>query len=319
MRADRLLKMMLLLSRHGKLSAQTLAQRLEVSRRTIYRDLDALTTAGIPVYAEGGPGGGIWLDAAYQSALTGLSGAELTALFVSSEAFPLADLGLAKASEDSLLKLFAAMPAYHRQQIEQYRERIYLDPTGWWQTQRPSVNLFPLLQEAVFNQQAVLITYERNDGQVIRREVQPYGLVAKGDQWYLVGAHSEGFRSYSVSRIQETEQTGKRFERQLDFDLADHWHAQSDRFLQSVEKYAFTLRVNETRLKFLRLYVSGQLEIRRSESEQGWLLVDFTVGGLDAALMIVLGLGTDCEIVAPDALKEQVASYVNLLGTHYRP
>jgi predicted DNA-binding transcriptional regulator YafY len=319
MRADRLLKMMLLLNRHGKLSAETLAQRLEVSRRTIYRDLDALTTAGIPVYAEGGPGGGIWLDAAYQSALTGLSEAELTALFVSSGSLPLADLGLTGASEDSLLKLFAAMPAYHRQQIEQYRERIYLDPAGWWQTQRPSVHLFPLLQEAVFNQRAVLITYERNDGQVIRRAVQPYGLVAKGDQWYLVAAHADGFRSYSVSRIQDLERTNSRFERQPDFDLVDQWQAQSDRFLQSVEKYAFTLRVNETRLEFLRLYVSGQLEIHRAESAQGWMLVDLTVGGLEAALMIVLGLGTDCEIIAPDTLKEQVVSYVKLLGTHYCP
>ncbi len=236
MRADRLLKMMLLLNRHGKMSAQTLAQRLEVSRRTIYRDLDALATAGIPIYAEGGPGGGIWLDAAYQISLTGLSEAELTALFVSSEASPLADLGLAQASEASLLKLFAAMPVYHRQQIEQYRERIYLDPTGWWQNERLSVRLFPLLQEAVFNQQSVIITYKRNDGQVIHREVQPYGLVAKGNQWYLVAAHSDGFRSYSVARIHETERTGRRFERQSDFELANHWQVQSDHFVQSVEK-----------------------------------------------------------------------------------
>jgi predicted DNA-binding transcriptional regulator YafY len=317
MRADRLLKLVMLINRYGKMSAHTLAERLEVSRRTIYRDVNALTTAGIPVHTEGGPGGGIWLDKHYQAALTSFNEDELKTLFVSGEASVWADLGLSRAAESSLLKLFAALPNQRRQQIEAYQERIYLDPTLWWNNQPPAPNVISLIQKAVFDEQSLILTYERNDGNIHDRLVQPYGLVAKGGSWYLVADESGNFRSYRVSRITDVKLTNRHFQRHPDFDLIAHWHKQTEQFLQSVERYSFTLQVKVSRLEFLRLYVSGHIEVDHSRSEGDWHRVDFTVGSIDAALMIVLGLGKDCIIVAPESLKERIVSCLELLSDHY--
>src|SRR5262245_10995030 len=127
MRADRLISLMLVLHSKGRMTAQKLAEHLEVSERTIYRDVDALSTAGVPVYVQPGVNGGIVLDENYRISLTGLSRAEVQALFVSSNAGPLADLGMDKAVEDTLLKLFAALPSAHQAEVERLRSRFYVD------------------------------------------------------------------------------------------------------------------------------------------------------------------------------------------------
>jgi predicted DNA-binding transcriptional regulator YafY len=310
MRADRLIKLMMLLNKHGKMRAQTLSERLEVSRRTIYRDLDALTTAGVPVYSEGGPGGGIWLDEHYRISLTGLSEAELSALFVSGSAGPLAELGLAQAAEDSLLKLFAAMPAFHRHQIERYQSRIYLDHTDWWSRGKAEAGDLELVQKAIFDERLITMRYERNDGSVVSRTVQPYGLVAKANAWYLVAAHDEGFRTYRISRIRSVELLTEGFVRQSSFDLKTHWETHSQSFIQTIETYTFTIRLRSSRLAFLRLYVSGQIELEPDSGDEDWLVAVISVGTVEAAIMIVLGLGNDCVIIAPDTLKEVAARHL---------
>src|SRR5262245_53049166 len=133
MRADRLISLMLLLNARGRMTAQTLANQLEVSERTIYRDVDALGAAGIPIYVQPGVNGGVFLDENYRISLTGLTRAEVQALFVSSNARPLAALGLDSAVEATLLKLFAALPSAHQMEVERLRSRFYIDPANWFQ------------------------------------------------------------------------------------------------------------------------------------------------------------------------------------------
>src|SRR5690606_34139 len=137
MRADRLLAIILLLQTRGKMTAQALADELEVSRRTILRDLDALSAAGVPIYAEGGHGGGITLDENYKVTLTGLKEAEVRSLFLSSNARLLADIGLGEAAESTLLKLLAALPVPHQPSVDHIRQRILIDPVWWWHDLQP--------------------------------------------------------------------------------------------------------------------------------------------------------------------------------------
>lgn len=131
MRADRLLSIMLILQAHGKTTTLALAEKLEVSRRTILRDIDALNVAGVPVHAESGHGGGVYLDEHYRVSLTGLKESEVRAIFVSTQTAPLQDVGLGQAVEDTLLKLFATLPSLHRQEVEWIQQRILLDPASW--------------------------------------------------------------------------------------------------------------------------------------------------------------------------------------------
>src|SRR5215210_9043402 len=148
MRADRLLSIVLLLQAHHHLTSRELAGRLEVSERTIHRDMEALSFAGIPVVAERGTGGGWSLLGEYRTSLTGLNEAEIQSLFVTKPARLLADLNLEKAAEGALLKLLAALPSVYRRGAEYARQRIYVDVTGWQRTDE-AVPLLHVLQDAI--------------------------------------------------------------------------------------------------------------------------------------------------------------------------
>ncbi len=224
MRADRLISLLMLLQTRGRLTAQELASRLEVSERTIYRDLEALSSAGIPVYAERGPGGGISLVDGYQTRLTGLTAAEAQALFLLSVAGPLSDLGLDSALNDALLKLSAALPTSQREDAQHLRERIHMDTT-WWYYSRETLPQLSLLQEAVCHDQTILLQYldERNNS--CRCMLHPYGLVSKAGIWFLVAVHAQSGELHilRILRIQSVECSDETFIRPADFDLAATW------------------------------------------------------------------------------------------------
>ncbi len=190
MRADRLIALILLLQARGRVTAPELAAQLEVSARTIYRDLDALSAAGVPVYAERGTGGGIALPDGYRVDLTALNREEASALFLSSVPGPLADLGAGQVLDAALRKLSAALPAAARQEAEAARQRVHLDPAEWWQTHEP-VPYLRTIQEAVWQDRRLRLSYRRRGGGVATRLVDPYGLVAKASVWYLVAADAE--------------------------------------------------------------------------------------------------------------------------------
>src|SRR5437762_4888295 len=172
MRADRLLSILLLLQVHRRMTARELAKRLEVSERTIHRDMEALGTSGVPVIAERGIGGGWSLMEAYRTNLTGLSQPEIQAVFLSGSSRLLSDLGLQKASEAAFIKLLAALPSMHRDGAESVRQRIHIDTAGWTHTEE-NVTFLPVLQEAIWQERKLHLTYHRNDDVVVVRLVDP--------------------------------------------------------------------------------------------------------------------------------------------------
>ncbi len=238
MRADRLLSLLMLLQSRGRMTARELAEQLEVSERTIYRDMEALGIAGIPVCAERGPGGGCFLIDGYQTKLTGLNEAEIRALFLFKMARPLADLGLSKALNDAMLKLSAALPAGQRSDAEQVRQRIHLDMEDWQQN-APSVPHLQTIQEAVWHDRKLYISYiDHEEGCKLCQEhlIEPYGLVSKANSWYVVAASAGDQRVFCVSHIHAAVLSEEHFTRPATFDLSSFWTTYCLQMAQRVEK-----------------------------------------------------------------------------------
>ncbi|MGE5333546.1 MAG: helix-turn-helix transcriptional regulator [Nitrososphaerota archaeon] len=302
MRGDRLLAIMMLLQARGKMTAQALARELEVSRRTILRDIDALSIAGVPIYADGGHGGGIELDARYRTTLTGLTEAEALTVFISESPQLLRDLGYQEQARQSLLKLFASLPTLHRNAIEQFRQRVHIDPVWWWNEASPP--FWDALQRAVYDAQLLRMTYTRSDGTVGERTVEPYSLVAKAGVWYLVARRDGEFRTYRVSRIREAEILETPFQRLPDFDLETYWRAHTGQVSAQIAPYAFAVRCNDQGLAFLRRRI---LDVSASPDGTGWHRAEIHVSSAEEARMLVFGLGTDGMVIAPGELREDVA------------
>jgi predicted DNA-binding transcriptional regulator YafY len=307
MRADRLLSIVLLLQTHRHLTAGALAERLEVSERTIHRDMEALSGAGIPVVAERGSGGGWSLLGEYRTNLTGLNESEIQSLFVAQSPKLLADLKLQKASEGALLKLLAALPAMYRRGAERARQRIYIDSQGWSRTEE-SVPLLPILQDAVWSERKLKITYQRGPGcDAVERVLDPLGLVAKGNAWYLVAGVDGDIRSYRIARISQAEVLETPSQTPTEFDLASFWEESTERFKASVPNYSATFRVSPS--VFLRLRLAGRFarvgDVIETDAD-GWhkLTVGFDVE--EMACEYALGFGPNLEVLEPLSLKQKV-------------
>jgi predicted DNA-binding transcriptional regulator YafY len=307
MRADRLLSIVLLLQAHHQMTSRVLAERLEVSERTIHRDMEALSLAGIPVVAERGTGGGWSLLNEYRTNLSGLNEAEIQSLFVSPSPKLLADLRLEKASEGALLKLLSALPAMYRRGAEQARRRILVD-AGGWSSQEESVPLIPVLQEAVWLEQKVRITYQRGGGcDPVERTVEPLGLVAKGSAWYLVARVDDSLRSYRVSRISAVERLEESFSPPAGFDLAQYWEESAKTFKATLPKYSAVFRVAPGVFPLLR--VAGRFARVGEVVEtfpDGWLKVEVSFDVEEMACQYALSFGASLEVLEPPALREKV-------------
>jgi predicted DNA-binding transcriptional regulator YafY len=320
MRADRLLQIMLLLRARGKLTAQTLANELEVSRRTILRDIDALSSAGVPIYTEGGHGGGVALDEQYRISLNGLKEAEIRALFIAGDDRLLEEIGLGDAAASTRLKLGAGLPASHQAAVEHVRNRIYMDAVWWWHAS-DSPPFWDALQRAVDYDHDIRVKYRRFDGERVAYDLEPYSLVAKGGVWYLVARRrgdSEGkdeFRTYRVSRLQEVTLLDTYFQRQASFKLAEFWHRHVEAFRANTPVYACTLRVQSHRMSFVQWYTPGQHQIVEVHADESFT-VRLQVESLEVARMMVLGLGADAAIVEPEELRDAVRQYVHDLQAH---
>ncbi|HEU5230190.1 MAG TPA: YafY family protein [Ktedonobacteraceae bacterium] len=307
MRADRLLSILLHLQVHRRITACELAKRLEVSERTIYRDMDALSAAGIPVVAERGIGGGWMLLEEYRTNLTGLNEAEIQTLFLTQPARLLADLGLRQTSEAALIKLLASLPSVSRRDAEYIRQRIHVDVTGWHHTEE-NITALPLLQEAIWRERELRFTYQRNDGKLVERYSQPLGLVAKGSVWYLVAVVEEEIRSYRVSRIRDASITDQSYTRPQGFDLAAYWSQSSTDFVANLPRYPATLRM--TLATFERIPPGRLIRIERADppGEDGWITVRVLFETEDSACGYILGHGAQIEVMEPTELRERVVS-----------
>jgi len=311
MRADRLLSLLLHLQSKPRHTAQELAKQLEVSERTIYRDIEALNIAGIPVYTQTGMSGGIFMDENYRLALSGLTPDEIRSLFIPSGSGPLDDLGLARAASATLLKLRAALPARQRDEAERLRQRIYIDPVGWFQSAEPTPYL-PLLQQAVWEDRRINATYERANGAASHRLVEPYALVAKSNVWYLLGKQAEGdWRTFRISRFHAVTLTEERFARPTDFDLAAYWQDTAQAFeqqmLEGQTPCQVTVRVHPRSVWYFANSLSGRYDRIAEPDPTGWTRLRLTYPSLAAAHTGVLALGADVEVLGPRELREQVA------------
>ena len=318
MRADRLLSIMHILQAQGKTTTFALAETLEVSRRTILRDIEALSMAGVPLHAEAGHGGGVYLDEHYRVSLTGLKEAEVRALFVSTRAGPLQDVGLGQAAEATLLKLFAALPSLHRHEAERMQQRIHLDPAWWWH-KGETLPYLETLRAAVFDDYRVQVRYERGDGEVVERILEPYSLVAKASVWYVIARRDAELRTYRVSRFMAVETLHERFERDPEFHLAQYWHTHASAFVANMPYFAFTLRLTTASLPFLKLYAAGRYTIRDTSPDGAHVVIDVRFSSLEEARMLVLGLGADAEIIEPDALREAVLLQAQQIVAKFSP
>lgn len=306
MRADRLLSILLLLQVHRRLTARELARRLDVSERTIQRDMEALGVAGVPVYAARGAGGGWALQEAYRTDLTGLNEAEIQSLFLSRPVRLLADLGLRQAAEGALAKVLAALPAGRQRGAEFARQRVYVDTSGW---NRPAeaVPHLPTLQEAVWQEHKVALTYRRGDGAVVERLVDPLGLVAKGNAWYLVAAVEGETRTYRVSRVADARPTDEPCARPAGFDLAAFWEQSAAAFQTALKRYAATVRVAPDALAAARgVGLYGRVEREDAPDAEGWTTLNIKFDAPHEAREYALRFGDRLEVVAPAELRAAV-------------
>ena len=320
MRADRLLSMLMLLQTRGRMTAEELAGELEVSSRTVYRDLDALTIAGVPVYADRGPSGGISLWDDYRTNLTGLTRDEVRALFMLTVPGLFADLQADQPQRAATLKLMASLPAPFKQDAELARQRIHLDPAAWFHPAEPTPYLL-LLQDAIWQNRRVRMMYRRGDGVWVKRLVDPYGLVAKTSVWYLVGAVMSRTYTFRVSRIEEAELTDSIFERPADFDLLAFWQHWSKNFEASLSRYDVTLRVPPVGVSALvQMFGEGVhrlLEQAGALDETGCSTLTLTFESPEAACQQLLGLGVAVEVVQPVELREKLSEIAREVATFY--
>jgi predicted DNA-binding transcriptional regulator YafY len=317
MRADRLLSILLLLQAHQRMTARDLAQRLEVSERTILRDMSALGSAGIPVRAERGVGGGWMLLDSYRTTLTGLKEVEIQALFLTRPQRLLADLGLDKAAEVGLLKLLAALPSASRRGAQDISQRIHVDVGGWRRAEEATPQL-PILQEAVWQERRLRMVYQRGDESVVERVVDPLGLVAKGSVWYLVAGVEGEPRSYRVSRVQQASQLEEPCARPDEFDLVAYWERSTKEFTAALPRYLATLRVEASLLGRLRQGERyTQLEAEEPPDAEGWARVEMRFEEEHNAVEFILGFGDRIEVVAPDDLRTQVIQQADAILALY--
>lgn len=303
LRADRLISLILALQDRGKATASFLAETLGVSRRTILRDVEALSLSGVPVLAEGGPGGGIWLDPAYRSSLTGMKETELRTLLVAGDGRLLDDLGWGQAYRETQAKLRASMPRRFEAEAERLRRRLVIDSRWWWhEAEEPNLEA---LQSAVWEDRVVEGEYESTDGRTKAVRLEAYGLAAKAGLWYFVGRRKGEWRTYRVSRFERVSVT-EAFARDPSFDLSTWWPAHAAEFAGGLAAFRFSLGLPEGQLRYLRGIAPGRVEEVGPWDRPGWIRVEL---GLDSSLyaeLVVLGLGSQCAILDNPALAKAV-------------
>ncbi|HEY3524457.1 MAG TPA: YafY family protein [Candidatus Limnocylindrales bacterium] len=307
MRASRLVNVLLLLQTRGGLTAAELARELEVSVRTVYRDVEALAEAGVPIYAERGPHGGVRLVDGYRTRLTGLTADEAEALFLSGLPGPAAELGLGTVVAAARLKVLAALPPELRTRASRINERFHLDAPGWFHHGEALPHL-GTLAEAVWESRRVAIGYRRPgaDASVLRR-VEPLGLVLKGGVWYLVARSGGQERTYRVSRMTEVRPEPEQFERPEGFDLAAYWSASISAYEGEQPDTEILLRVDPANLAAVTdLIGPSRFDVVGPELPGGAILVRARFAWDDEAITALFRLGSRVELVGSDAIRARL-------------
>ncbi|WP_454622369.1 helix-turn-helix transcriptional regulator [Bradyrhizobium cenepequi] len=319
MRASRLLFILTTLQARGRVTAQALADECEVSVRTIYRDIDALSAAGIPVYSERGSDGGYRLLDSYRVRLNGLSPREAAALFLAGLAGPADDLGLGAVMTVARTKLLAALPQDLRASAERMRTRFHLDAPAWFAEAEQPAHL-AAIAEAVWTQGPILIRYQSWKAEK-RRRVEPLGIVLKSGAWYLVGRVETSVRTYRISRILELEILREHFERPEAFDLPAYWKAATERLEADLHSVTATVRLSPVGAEMLAAfsppYVKVRTELEMEAAADGWRTATLPVGRTKQAVVDLLRLGAEIEVLDPPELRDRMAEVAADLARIY--
>ena len=322
MRASRLISVLLLLQTRGRLTARQLADELEVSVRTVYRDVEELSASGIPIFADRGVHGGFQLVEGYRTRLTGLTPEEAEALFLSGYPGPAAQLGLGTVLAAAQLKVLAALPPELRSRASRISQRFHLDAPGWFQEPESAGFLQPIA-EAVWGDRRLRMHYRRgSDDATVERVVDPLGVVLKGGIWYMVARAENGNRTYRVSRIQDLGILDDRFERPEDFDLAAYWDASVAAYQESLPSFLAVLRVRDMDAERLGGVIGlpaarAALEAAGEPDADGWRNVEIRLEDVWRAQPAILSLGSDAEVLEPLELRERLAATARGLAQVY--
>ncbi|MEU5991178.1 WYL domain-containing protein [Spirillospora sp. NPDC047418] len=338
MRASRLLSLLLLLQTRERMTARELAAELEVSVRTVYRDVESLSTAGVPVYADRGPDGGYRLLGGYRTRLTGLTEAEAASLPLSGIPGPATQLGLGDVLAAEL-KLLAALPPALRTRATRIRERFHLDAPGWFRTPDDVPHLHAIA-DAVWNQHPIQIRYRRwQRPQQVTRTLEPLGVVLKAGSWYLIAQPADTTaepRTYRISRVLALSVLPDRFDRPAGFDLAAHWTAYTERFeADSYPEHATVLLSPEglTRAQILLPPAMARAALdARADGADGadrdaadppgprtWIRAVLPIESVRHAHVEFLKLGADVEVLDPPELRAMITATVRALAARYTP
>jgi len=308
-KADRLLSALLLLQANGRLTGRELAERLEVSLRTVHRDMEALGAAGVPVYALRGAAGGWQLEEDWRTRVPALEEAELRALLMAQPRV-LGDPQLAQAAQRALDKLMAALPESMRGPAATMRQRLHVDTTGWNRAPE-SLAMLPLAQDAVARDRKLWMRYRGADAELVERTVDPLGLVAKGAVWYLVAKAPHGLRTYRVSRIEEATVLEEPCDRPPDFDLPAYWQASTEELRKKRGQYEATLRLEPRTAESLARWESTSPAAVRPDppgGDDGWVTLRVHFYDEEHARFVAMGLGSRVNVLEPPSLRERVSA-----------
>jgi predicted DNA-binding transcriptional regulator YafY len=321
MRADRLLSLLMLLQTRGRMTARTLAAELEVTERTIYRDLTALSASGVPVYTERGPGGGVGLVEEYRTSLTGLTPDEARALFMIRVPAPLTQLGVGKEFKAALLKLSAALPDSRRAEEERARQRILLD-SSWWFQAGEAVPCLQTVQQALWQDRPLRVQV-RSDffNTHFEQDVEPYGLVAKASVWYLVHGRAGNMHVTRLSQVVVAEILPDNFARPADFDLAAFWEKWCSEY-EAQAPYLARVRISPEVLPMLRYYLEERardsLGDNPASDADGWVTLDLPFESFITARTRLLGLGRAVEVLSPEPLRKSLVDFAEQIVGFYK-
>ncbi|EST18505.1 helix-turn-helix transcriptional regulator [Streptomyces roseochromogenus] len=320
MRASRLLLLLLLLQNRGRMTADELAAALEVSVRTVYRDVQALIAAGVPVYGEAGHAGGYALLDGYRTRLTGLTAAEAQTLFLAGLPGPAAELGLGSVLAAAELKLEAALPVALQDQVRRIRECFHLDAPGWYR-QADEVPHLPAVAAAVWERRAIRVRYRRwHTPQVVERRLEPYGIVLKAGRWYTVARAGDDLRTYRIGQILGLELLEEVFDPPARFDLARHWQAHTARLQERLWQGEAEIRISPVGITRLQdVAAQAVLDgVNQGKPEPGgWRRAVIPIESLAHAEAELLRLGPEVEVLAPPELRERIAASARTVATLY--
>lgn len=319
MRADRLVQLMMLLQSRKRSTIGVLARELEVSERTVHRDLDALSASGVPVVVTRGASGGVSLMEGWRSQLTGFTRPELHALAAMNAPGAFDDLGLSAPLRSGLLKLAASLPALQQPVMEYARQRLHIDASGWF-TQREASPQLTVLRDAVWNDRRVRLRYRDFDGRRSERQVDPYGLVVKNDQWYLVAGSRRGPSVYRGSRIEGARLLEQGFTRPERFELVAFWKGWCEEFARKRPAYPVTLRLTASAFDALRALRPPRDQALLDQAPVAGdgtrtVTVDFERESIAVSQLCLVAPGL--EVLAPAPLRERLHQLArSLLAAH---